>query len=211
MNRHPDDAGCFASVGEGDHTARAQRCSDTTETDRWRRRLRPVDRNFILSEANKHGIFLAFSFEDKVGRFIRLISERVFPRFSERSLNYGVTLEQMEQNQAGLDLLYDLIADREISERVKRLEAERTPLQHFSYAQQHPGLAYDPEVLGKTVRVLSGKKYDSYVRAETQATRMRYRTEKSVQAKRNELLVPLPTTDQIEQPQAVPTQTSISS
>tara|TARA_R110002049_G_scaffold285698_4_gene467091 strand:- start:257996 stop:261421 length:3426 start_codon:yes stop_codon:yes gene_type:complete len=127
-----------------------------------------VDDDFILSEANKHGMFLALKFEDKVDRFIRLVSERTFPRFSEnyihrpltdqeilqiggeladsilvdifneqqvarnsrtwgrwsikslmpklnylaeRSLNYGVSYTQMTENTAGMDLLYDMIAN----------------------------------------------------------------------------------------------------
>ena len=122
---------------------------------------------FITSEQNKRGMFLALKFEDKVDRFIRLVSERKFPRFSEnyidrpltdeeiadigkelvdsilvdiyneqqvareskmwtlrgarplmpklnylaeRSLNYGVTLRQIEENSAGMDLLFQLIA-----------------------------------------------------------------------------------------------------
>ena len=127
-----------------------------------------VDDEFITSPANKHGMFLALKFEDKVDRFIRLVSERKFPRFSEnyidrpltdeeiaeigrelvdsilvdiyneqlvartsrtwgrwsvkplmpklnylaeRSLNYGVTYVQMQENEAGMELLFDLIAN----------------------------------------------------------------------------------------------------
>ncbi|QDV65612.1 DUF7932 domain-containing protein [Crateriforma conspicua] len=127
-----------------------------------------VDPEFITSNANKHGIFLALKFEDKVDRFIRVVSERVFPRYredyidrpltdeevqqigqelldsimvdlyneqltarnsrvwgplgvasltpklnylAERSLNYGVTYRQMQENETTLRLLYDLIAN----------------------------------------------------------------------------------------------------
>jgi hypothetical protein len=127
-----------------------------------------IDRQFITSKQNKHGIFLALKFEDKVDRFIRLVSERTFPRYSEhyidrplsdaevkeigtelvdsiladifneqkvaresrtwgrfgvevltpklnylaeRALNYGVTYRQMQKNEVGLNLLYDLIAN----------------------------------------------------------------------------------------------------
>lgn len=136
-----------------------------------------IDQGFIDSKQNKHGIFLALKFEDKVDRFIRLASERLFPRYSEkyvdrpltddevreigselldsilvdlyneqriarhaktwgrshvdtllpklnyiaeRSLNYGVTLDQMQQNEASLALLYDLVAHiRHIAESSK--------------------------------------------------------------------------------------------
>ncbi|QDT09795.1 hypothetical protein [Planctomycetes bacterium K23_9] len=124
--------------------------------------------DFITSQQNKHGMFLALKFEDKVDRLIRLVSERKFPRFSEnyidrpltdeeiadvgdelvdsilvdiyneqhvartsktwgrggaralmpklnylaeRSLNYGVTHSQMQENAASMVLLYDLIAN----------------------------------------------------------------------------------------------------
>ncbi|MEM1069418.1 MAG: hypothetical protein AAGI63_11020, partial [Planctomycetota bacterium] len=126
-----------------------------------------IDQGFITSEENKHGIFLALKFEDKVDRFIRLVSERLFPRYSEkyidrpltdeevneignelldsilvdlfneqlvarnartwgrrnvdvllpklnyiaeRSLNYGISFDQMRENQASVALLYDLVA-----------------------------------------------------------------------------------------------------
>ncbi|EMI20225.1 hypothetical protein RMSM_02844 [Rhodopirellula maiorica SM1] len=124
--------------------------------------------DFINSEANKHGIFLTLKFEDKVDRFIRLVSERTFPRFrenyidrpltaaeiqqigdalidsivvdlyneqhvarhaktwgtagvkallpklnylAERSLNYGLTYRQMQENEASLSLLYQLLGN----------------------------------------------------------------------------------------------------
>ncbi len=127
-----------------------------------------IDKHFITSKANKHGIFLALKFEDKVDRFIRLVSERTFPRYAEnyidrpltdqeiqeignelvdsilvdifneqgvarrsktwgpsgvraltpklnylaeRSLNYGVTYRQMQENAASLELLYELISN----------------------------------------------------------------------------------------------------
>ena len=127
-----------------------------------------VDDDFITSSQNKTGMFLALKFEDKVDRFIRLVSERKFPRYSEnfidrplteeeiadvgqelvesilvdiyneqqvarkcktwgrggvrslmpklnylaeRSLNYGVTHSQMQENAASMRLLYDLIGN----------------------------------------------------------------------------------------------------
>jgi len=126
-----------------------------------------IERDFIDSQANKHGIFLALKFEDKVDRFIRLVSERTFPRYSEkyvdrplsdqevakiggelvdsiltdvfneqhsarhariwgrsgvsallpklnylaeRAMNYGITYQQMHDNEVGLNLLYELLA-----------------------------------------------------------------------------------------------------
>ena len=126
-----------------------------------------ASKDFITSEQNKRGMFLALKFEDKVDRFIRLVSERTFPRYSEnyidrplteeeiedigselvdsilvdiyneqevarnskvwgrggaralmpklnylaeRSLNYGVTLRQMQENPASMQLLFELIA-----------------------------------------------------------------------------------------------------
>ncbi len=307
-----------------------------------------IDRDFINSEANKQGIFLALKFEDKVDRFIRLVSERVFPRFreryvdrpltdaevqqigsalvksiltdinneqkvareaktwgprgvaalmpklnylAERSLNYGVTFEQMEQNQANLTLLYELlagiryiaaestsiwdsaliptaifrrsravsahmrnrcdrivtsifgrrrgwwdkvtgpsddynpfgrarkknprgierqIADQQIKDRLEQLRKSGTPLDHFSAAQQYPGISYDPELLGKSLRVLSGEQYDRYVAAEAQAIRRRYETEQSIKSERSDLLVPLEQPDKLETetPSAASTRTT---
>ena len=294
-----------------------------------------IDRDFINSEANKHGMFLALRFEDKVDRFIRLVGERVFPRFkeryvdrpltddevqqigsalvnsiiadiyneqnvareakiwgpsgiraltpklnylAERSLNYGVTMDQMEKNQVNMQLLYDLvagiryiseqtttvwdsplvptsifkrsravshhmrnrcdrivtsifgrrltwwdkatgpnddynpfggrrsakprgiqrqIADQEISKRLELMRKEKTPLDHFTTAQTFPGLTYDPELLGKPSRVMSGTEYDLYVKAEAITTRNRYETERAIKAKRADLLVPMSKTDTI--------------
>ena len=122
----------------------------------------------LPAKRTKHGIFLALKFEDKVDRYVRLVSERTFPRYSEtyierplsdeevkvigdelvdsilvdifneqqtartaktwgrwgvsklmpklnylaeRSMNYGLTLRQMEENETCVSLLYDLIAN----------------------------------------------------------------------------------------------------
>ncbi|MFK8114957.1 MAG: hypothetical protein AB8B91_22330 [Rubripirellula sp.] len=305
-----------------------------------------IDRDFILSKANKHGIFMALKFEDKVDRFIRLVSERLFPRFSEkyvdrpltdeevraigselvdsilvdifneqkvareaktwgrsgvraltpklnylaeRSLNYGVTHEQMLANESGMDLLYDLIAnvqymaeasttvwdsallptsffkrgravskymqnrterivssifgrklswwdkmtkpdddydpfggkknkspqgverdiaDTEISKRQDRLRESKTELEKYSVAQAHKGLTYDPELLAKSVRVMSGEQYDQIVAQEARAAKHRYETERSVRAKREDLLVPIEQTKAtaVETPGQVTTQ-----
>lgn len=294
-----------------------------------------IDRDFITSEANKHGIFLALKFEDKVDRFIRLVSERTFPRFSEdyidrpltddevrvigrelvdsiltdvfneqkvareskiwgrwgvraltpklnylaeRALNYGVTHEQMQENEVNLGLLYDLIAnirymadesksgwdsawlptsffkrsravsshmlnradrivtnifgrepswwdkasspdddynpfggsrkkspkgierreaDQQIAQREARLHQENASISKYATAQDHPGLTYDPELLAKSTRVMSGEAYDRLVAKEAQAGRHRYETEKSVLEKRSDLLVPMRKVEQI--------------
>jgi hypothetical protein len=205
---------------------------------------------------------------------------------AERSLNYGVTFDQMEENQANMKLLYDLvagiqyiseeattiwdswliptslfrrsravsahmrnrcdrivtsifgrdlswwdrvtgpdddynpfggakkknprgierqIADQEIKDRLTTLRNRRTKLEQFTVAQQQPGLTYDPELLGKSTRVLSGKQYDQYVKSEARATRQRYETEKSVKSKRADLLVPLRKVDTIKKKIEVPT------
>ncbi|QDT07943.1 hypothetical protein K227x_63720 [Rubripirellula lacrimiformis] len=301
-----------------------------------------IDRDFITSKANKHGIFLALKFEDKVDRFIRLVSERTFPRYSEhyvdrplsdeevrqiggelvdsiltdlfneqrvartcktwgpfgvrtimpklnylaeRSLNYGVTYRQMLENDVSLGLLYELVAnvrymavksktvwdhaliptsffkrsravsnfmldrsDRIVtnifgrypgwwdritgagddydpfgSSRVKEpqgiarktaddrihaieteLYAAQVGIEKYATAQDHPGLTYDPELLGEQVRVMTGKQYDQLVLAEARASRQRYETEKAVQAERSDLLVPLST------PQAIESQIQVS-
>jgi hypothetical protein len=295
-----------------------------------------IDRDFITSKANKHGIFLALKFEDKVDRFIRLVSERIFPRFAEkyidrpltdeevleigtelvdsilvdiyneqkvareaktwgrsgvrplmpklnylaeRALNYGVTHHQMKENHANLSLLYDLIAnirymgeqsktgwdsallptsffkrsravskymvnrcnriltsifgrdlswwdkmsganddydpfggkksmspkgierqiaEQEIAKREKHLVANKTELSKYSVAQNHPGLTYDPQLLGKNVRVMDGATYDRLVAMEAQEARHRYETEKAVQEKRSDLLVPLRRVQEVE-------------
>ena len=288
-----------------------------------------IDKEFINSQANKHGVFLALKFEDKVDRFIRLVSERIFPRFSEqyidrpltdeevseigsalvdsiladlyneqkvareaktwgragvrailpklnylaeRALNYGVTFEQMEENLANLGLLYDLvagihyianesttvwdfaifptaflkrgravskymrnradrilssifgrdpswwdkmtspnddynpfggarkkapdgierhIADQEVEKRTDSLYQRKIDLEHFCGPQSHPGMTYDPELLAKQNRVMSGVLYDRLVAAENMARQERLATEQAVKAKRSDLLVPM--------------------
>lgn len=293
-----------------------------------------IDRDFINSQANKHGIFLALKFEDKVDRFIRLVSERTFPRYSEnyierpmtddevreiggelvdsiltdlyneqknarecrtwgrgglklrgirdimpklnylaeRSLNYGVTHRQMLENELSLGLLYELLANlrymslmsrtiwdhaifptaffkrsravsnymMERSDRIatnifgrepswwdkitspgddydpfgsskkkspqgiernlanERIDAihrhlveQKVPVTTYAGSQNHPGLTYDPELLGQTARVLSGPQYDQLVQAERRAIRRRYETERAIQGERADLLVPL--------------------
>ena len=168
-----------------------------------------INRDFILSKANKHGIFLALKFEDKVDRFIRLVSERIFPRFSEkyvdrpltddeiraigdelvdsilvdiyneqkvarkaktwgragvraltpklnylaeRALNYGVTHEQMLANEAGMDLLYDLIAN------VQYMASESTTIWDWglfptAYLKRSRGVS--KHMLNRTDRIVS--------------------------------------------------------
>ncbi|MGI9470865.1 MAG: hypothetical protein ACR2NZ_05000, partial [Rubripirellula sp.] len=288
-----------------------------------------IDRDFITSKTNKHGIFLALKFEDKVDRFIRLVSERTFPRYAEeyvdrpltdeeireigtelvdsilvdifneqkvareaktwgrsgvraltpklnylaeRAMNYGVTFSQMQDNEVNLGLLYDLLAnviymaersksgwdaawlpssffkrsravsnhmtdrvdsivtsifgreptwwdkmtrpdddydpfgnarkkapkgierrlaDERIAAEVMKLHRENPSIQKYATAQDHPGLTYDPELLPLETRVMSGETYDKLVAAEAVSARHRYETERSVQSKRSDLLVPL--------------------
>ena len=297
-----------------------------------------IDRDFITSKANKHGIFLALKFEDKVDRFIRLVGERTFPRYSEqyierpmtdeevreigrelvdsiltdlyneqktartcrtwgrggirsimpklnylaeRSLNYGVTYKQMLENEVSLNLLYELLANlyymaeqsrtlwdlavfptaffkrsravsnymvdradrittnifgrapswwdritssgddydpfgtakkqapqgiarqtanQRVADHKQTLLEEKPSIKKYETAQAHPGLTYDPELLSEAVRVMPGWKYDELVQAERQATRQRYETEQAVQSKRSDLLVPLVTEQEMQQP-----------
>ena len=302
-----------------------------------------IDRDFITSKTNKHGIFLSLKFEDKVDRFIRLVSERTFPRYAEnyvdrpltdeeireigtelvdsilvdifneqkaareaktwgrsgvraltpklnylaeRALNYGVTYSQMQENDVNLGLLYDLLAnilymaeksksgwdaawlptsffkrsravsnhmvdrvnsivksifgrepswwekmtrpdddydpfgnarkkdpkgierrlaDERINACVQQLHRENPSIEKYATAQDHPGLTYDPELLPLETRVMSGEVYDRLVAEEVRATRHRYETERAVQAKRSDLLVPL-----VQQTQVAVEQVNVS-
>ena len=291
--------------------------------------------DFITSEQNKRGMFLALKFEDKVDRFIRLVSTRTFPRYSEnfidrplteeeikdignelvdsilidiyneqkvareskvwtlagarplmpklnylaeRSLNYGVTLTQMDENPASMQLLFDLIAsigwmakesmsvwdlaifptaffkrsravskhmlnranrivinifgtepswwskmtdpgddfdamgnarkrrvdggeraaaDLAIAKREEELRRKFPKMEGYTTAQDLPGLTYDPELIGKQMRVIEGEQFDRMVRQEQQADVARAATEQAVRSERNELLVPLENTTTI--------------
>ena len=68
-----------------------------------------VGDEFITSKANKHGMFLALKFEDKVDRFIRLVSERVFPRFKEEYIDRPLTDEEIAE--IGKELLDSILVD----------------------------------------------------------------------------------------------------
>ena len=68
-----------------------------------------VSENFITSRANKHGIFLALKFEDKVDRFIRVVSERVFPRYREDYVDRPLT--DNEVTEIGNELLDSILLD----------------------------------------------------------------------------------------------------
>ena len=94
------------------------------------------------------------------------------------------------------------IADQEIARREAQLYRDRPGVTKYSQAQEHPGLTYDPELLGVSTRVMSGAEYDELVKREAVAAKYRYETERAVQAKRADLLVPL------ESPKPVETQTS---
>ncbi len=65
--------------------------------------------NFITSDENKHGIFLTLKFEDKVDRFIRLVSERTFPRFKENYIDRPLTPEEIEE--IGGQLIDSMLVD----------------------------------------------------------------------------------------------------
>ncbi len=93
-------------------------------------------------------------------------------------------------------------ADEAIAEREQRLLRENPSIEKYATAQVHPGLTYDPELLSESARVMSGETYDRLVAREAQASRYRYETEKAVQEKRSDLLVPMKqvtqtTTDQV--------------
>ncbi len=77
-----------------------------------------IDRDFILSKENKHGIFLALKFEDKVDRFIRLVSERTFPRYSEDYVDRPLTDAEVEV--IGRELVDSILADIYNEQRVAR-------------------------------------------------------------------------------------------
>ncbi|TWU07476.1 DUF7932 domain-containing protein [Stieleria varia] len=68
-----------------------------------------IDDDFINSQANKHGILLALRFQDKVDRFIRLVSERTFPRFSETYIDRPLTDEEVQQ--IGSELVETILND----------------------------------------------------------------------------------------------------
>ena len=68
-----------------------------------------IDRGFITSQANKHGIFLALKFEDKVDRFIRLVSERTFPRYSEKFIDRPMTDDEVRE--IGQELVDSILTD----------------------------------------------------------------------------------------------------
>ncbi|GAA5505329.1 hypothetical protein [Novipirellula caenicola] len=74
--------------------------------------------DFINSQANKHGIFLTLKFEDKVDRFIRLVSERTFPRFRENYIDRPLTAEEIRQ--IGGELIDSIIVDLFNEQRVAR-------------------------------------------------------------------------------------------
>ncbi|MDA8746490.1 hypothetical protein N9N28_17845, partial [Rubripirellula amarantea] len=77
-----------------------------------------IDRGFITSKANKHGIFLALKFEDKVDRFIRLVSERTFPRYSEKYIERPMTDEEVLE--IGNELVDSILTDLYNEQKVAR-------------------------------------------------------------------------------------------
>ncbi len=77
-----------------------------------------IDRDFIESPANKHGVFLALKFEDKVDRFIRLVSDRAFPRYHENYIDRP--LNDTEVEQIGNELVDSLLNDIHNEQAVAR-------------------------------------------------------------------------------------------
>ena len=80
-----------------------------------------IDRGFITSKANKHGIFLALKFEDKVDRFIRLVSERTFPRFSEEYIDRPLTDDEVKEigNELVDSILVDIFNEQKVARESK--------------------------------------------------------------------------------------------
>ena len=77
-----------------------------------------IDRDFITSKVNKHGIFLALKFEDKVDRFIRLVSERTFPRYSEQYVDRPLSDDEIRE--IGTELVDSILVDLFNEQRVAR-------------------------------------------------------------------------------------------
>lgn len=77
-----------------------------------------ADESFINSKQNKHGIFLALKFEDKVDRFIRLVSERTFPRFNENYIDRPLTDDEIKQ--IGHELIDSILVDLYNEQHVAR-------------------------------------------------------------------------------------------
>ena len=80
-----------------------------------------IDRDFIESPANKHGVFLALKFEDKVDRFIRLVSERAFPRYNENYIDRPLDDAEIEQigNELVDSILNDIYNEQAIARNAK--------------------------------------------------------------------------------------------
>ena len=77
-----------------------------------------ADEDFITSQQNKHGMFLALKFEDKVDRFIRLVSERKFPRYSENFIDRPLTDEEIAD--VGEELADSILVDIYNEQKVAR-------------------------------------------------------------------------------------------
>ena len=77
-----------------------------------------VGDEFIPSRQNKHGMFLALKFEDKVDRFVRLVSERTFPRFSETYIDRPLTDEEVAE--IGHELVDSILVDLYNEQKVAR-------------------------------------------------------------------------------------------
>ncbi len=77
-----------------------------------------VGDEFIPSKENKHGIFLALKFEDKVDRFVRLVSERKFPRYSEHFIDRPLSDEEIAD--IGSELVDSILVDIYNEQKVAR-------------------------------------------------------------------------------------------
>lgn len=80
-----------------------------------------INENFINSKQNKHGIFLALKFEDKVDRFVRLVSERTFPRYSEQFIDRPLTDDEVREIGAELvdSILVDIFNEQQVARNSK--------------------------------------------------------------------------------------------
>ena len=101
-------------------------------------------------------------------------------------------------------------ADDRIREQEAKLVQADVRIEKYATAQDHPGLTYDPELLGEQVRVMTGEQYDRLVQAEAQANRTRYETEKAIRCERGDLLVPMRTAHTVEVNASIATATTTS-
>lgn len=109
-----------------------------------------IDRDFIESPANKHGVFLALKFEDKVDRFIRLVSERAFPRYNENYIDRPLDDHEIEQigNELVDSLLNDIYNEQAIARNAKTwgrsgVETLMPKLNYLAKRAMNYGVSFD--------------------------------------------------------------------